>query len=139
MYCGTDPVAKLLTVTTREPSTGSNRSSRSPVKAKWPKWLVPNCISKPSLVVDLGVYMTPALLISRSMRYIERSSAAALRTDSSEVRSSSCNSTSAPGVASVMRAAACLPFSGCAPPSRRVRRGRPVQWRSQNQDRCWRR
>jgi hypothetical protein len=58
----------LLTVTTRERATGSSRSSSRPVKAKWPKWFVPNCNSKPSLVVDLGVYMTPALLISRSMR-----------------------------------------------------------------------
>ena len=58
----------LLTVTTREPATGSSRSSSRPVKAKWPRWLVPNCSSKPSLVVDFGVHITPALLISRSMR-----------------------------------------------------------------------
>ena len=41
----------LLTVTTREPATGNTRSSSRPVKAKWPRWLVPNCSSKPSLVV----------------------------------------------------------------------------------------
>src|SRR5438094_869532 len=28
-------------------------SSSSPVRAKWPRWLVPNCISKPSSVVHL--------------------------------------------------------------------------------------
>ena len=43
--------AVLLTVTTREPSTGSMLSSSCPVSAKWPRWLVPNCSSKPSLVV----------------------------------------------------------------------------------------
>lgn len=97
----------LLTVTTREPGTGSIRSSSSPVSAKWPRWLVPNCISKPSRVVCLGVYITPALLISRSMRSSrDRSAAAAVRTESSEVRSSACTVTSP-----VMRAAACSPFS----------------------------
>ena len=45
----------LLTVTTREPATGSSRSSSRPVRAKWPRWLVPNCSSKPSLVVCFGV------------------------------------------------------------------------------------
>ena len=58
----------LLTVTTREPRTGSRLSSSSPVKAKWPRWLVPNCISNPSAVSCFGVHITPALLISRSMR-----------------------------------------------------------------------
>ena len=58
----------LLTVTTRDPSTGSRLSSSSPVSAKWPRWLVPNCSSKPSVVVCFGGYITPALLISRSMR-----------------------------------------------------------------------
>ena len=43
--------AELLTVTTREPSTGSRLSSSRPVSAKWPRWLVPNCSSKPSLVL----------------------------------------------------------------------------------------
>ncbi|COY15034.1 Uncharacterised protein [Mycobacterium tuberculosis] len=80
----------LLMVTTREPATGSSRSINRPVNAKWPKWLVPNCISKPSAVVCRGVYITPALLISRSMRWwSDFSCAAAARTDASEVRSSS--------------------------------------------------
>ncbi len=43
----------LATVTTRDPSTGSRLSSSRPVSAKWPRWLVPNCSSKPSLVVSL--------------------------------------------------------------------------------------
>src|SRR5258707_13077112 len=40
--------ARLLTVTTREPGTGNICSSSSPVKAKGPRWLVPNCSSNPS-------------------------------------------------------------------------------------------
>src|SRR6266542_3517581 len=40
----------LLTATTREPGTASRRSSSSPVSAKWPRWLVPSCSSKPSSV-----------------------------------------------------------------------------------------
>ena len=55
----------LLTVTTREPGAASTRSSSRPVSAKWPRWLVPNCNSKPSLVVDFGVIITPALLIKQ--------------------------------------------------------------------------
>ena len=37
------------------------------MRAKWPRWLVPNCNSKPSAVRDSGGIITPALLISRSM------------------------------------------------------------------------
>src|SRR5713101_5624787 len=55
--------ARLLTVTTREPGTGSICSSSSPVRAKCPRWLVPNCSSNPSRVACLGVSITPALLI----------------------------------------------------------------------------
>ncbi len=68
---------------------------------------MPNCISKPSAVVCFGVYITPALLISRSIRSSRECSAAAVaRTESSEVRSSACTVTSP-----VMRAAARSPFS----------------------------
>ena len=35
---------------------------------KWPRWLVPNCVSKPSAVVPCGQAMTPALAISTSRR-----------------------------------------------------------------------
>ena len=46
-----------------------------------------------------AVYITPALLISRSMRgWVARSSSAAVRTLSSDVRSSSCTVTSALGL-----------------------------------------
>ena len=45
-------------------SIGTNRL----VKRKCPTWLVPNCISKPSTVRSSGVYITPALLISRCNR-----------------------------------------------------------------------
>ena len=51
------------TVTTRPVTC----SSRRLVSAKWPRWLVPNCSSKPSAVATSGGIMTPALLISRSI------------------------------------------------------------------------
>ena len=34
-------------------------SRRSIVNRKWPKWFVPNCISKPSLVSQRGHIITP--------------------------------------------------------------------------------
>ncbi len=78
------------------------------MRAKCPRWLVPNWSSKPSAVVRFGVYITPALLISRSMRgWAARSSAAAERTESREVRSRAWTVTSPE-----MRAAARPPFSG---------------------------
>src|SRR2546421_257160 len=58
----------------------------------WPRWLVPNCSSKPSAVRGRGGAITPALLISRS---ISPSQAAAnSRTDSTLARSSSRTSVS---------------------------------------------
>ena len=54
--------APEATVTTRSVTYGSSRF----VRAKCPRWFVPNCISKPSLVVASGMFITPALLISRS-------------------------------------------------------------------------
>ena len=50
-------------MTTRPVTCGSSRL----VRAKWPRWLVPNWSSKPSLVRDSGGIITPALLMSRSM------------------------------------------------------------------------
>src|SRR5712671_5696432 len=99
-------------VTTREPGTGSICSSSSPVRAKWPRWLVPNCSSNPSPVACLGVSITPALLTSKSIAgCLARSSAAAARMESSEVRSRGWTVTVAPGAVPTMRAAAALPFS----------------------------
>src|SRR5882724_4827072 len=104
--------ARLLTVTTREPGTGSICSSSSPVRAKGPRWLVPNCSSNPSRVACFGVSITPALLTSKSIRgCLARSSAAAARTESSEARSRGWIMTFAPGAVPAMRAAARLPFS----------------------------
>jgi hypothetical protein len=42
--------------------TGSICSSSSPVRAKCPRWLVPNCSSNPSRVVCLGVNITPGVV-----------------------------------------------------------------------------
>ncbi len=52
--------APLATVTTRPVI----RSSSSPVSAKWPRWFVPICISKPSTVARFGTAITPALFTS---------------------------------------------------------------------------
>jgi hypothetical protein len=35
------------------------RGKRRQVKRKWPRWLTPMCISKPSSVVDCGLNATP--------------------------------------------------------------------------------
>src|SRR5436305_1502115 len=50
--------APEATVTTRSVTCGSSRL----VNAKWPRWLVPNCSSKPSAVRPAGTIMIPALL-----------------------------------------------------------------------------
>ncbi len=104
--------ARLLTVTTREPGTASICSSSSPVRAKWPRWLVANCSSNPSPVVCFGGNITPALLISKSIAGCRaRSWSAAARMESSEARSRGETVTSAPGVVAAMAAAARLPLS----------------------------
>ena len=86
-------------MTTRSVIFGSSRL----VSAKWPRWLVPVCISKPSLVRDSGTAMTPALLISTSI-WPSNPSAKACTEDRS-ARSSFCTSVS-PAIAP----AAVLPF-----------------------------
>src|ERR1035437_9913050 len=67
--------AGLLTVTTLAPGRASRLSSSNPVRAKWPRWLVPNCISKPSAVSLRGMAITPALLtrMSRPSCSVEKS------------------------------------------------------------------
>src|SRR6056297_1193029 len=102
----------LLTLTTRDPSVAIRRSMSSSVKAKWPRWLTPIWNSKPSAVVCHSVYITPALLISRSMRsWPASSSRAPARTESSDARSSDWTCTVASGWASTTRARAASPFS----------------------------
>src|SRR4051812_33537344 len=91
--------APLETVVTRPPRS---LSSSRPVSAKWPRWLVPNCSSKPSAVVRRGVAMTPALLTSRSSSSTVVANA---RTDDRSARSSLRTSTSP-----VIRAAASAPL-----------------------------
>src|SRR5438105_787136 len=49
------------TVTTREACARRRSGSSRPVSAKWPRWFVPNCISKPCLVCWWGMAITPAL------------------------------------------------------------------------------
>src|SRR3954451_14793074 len=112
----------LLTVTTREPSlripSRSNiEGSSKPVSAKWPRWLVPSCCSKPSAVTCRGIAITPALLTSRSSCGTSacRLSAKA-RIDASEERSSGRTSTAASGTCSTTRARAVSPRAASRQP-----------------------
>src|SRR4051812_35640689 len=91
MRCAPD-----ATLTTRSRICGSSRL----VSAKWPRWLVPICISKPSLVCDCGRAMTPALL-TRMWRSPSHASANA-RTEERSARSSDRTST-VPGISLAAR------------------------------------
>ena len=90
----------LETVTTRLPSVFSSTGRSLPVNAKCPRWLVPNCSSNPSLVLDFGGIMTPALLIRMSRppsvgnpeansSTLERSARSSTETETSELGNSS--------------------------------------------------
>src|SRR6476646_7230213 len=57
-----------LRLTTRDGGSARSIGTNRLVRRKCPMWLVPNCISKPSTVRSGGVYITPALLISRCSR-----------------------------------------------------------------------
>jgi hypothetical protein len=59
------------------------------VRAKCPRWLVPSCSSKPSVVVRCGVAITPALLTSTSM--LRSRPSAKARTAARSARSSAPN------------------------------------------------
>src|SRR6202022_4434409 len=85
------------------------------VSAKWPRWLVPNCSSKPSAVWASGTCMMPALLIRTSTG--PRHDDAKARTDDRELRSRSRTS-----VSLAMPSATACPLAGlrtasttCAP------------------------
>src|SRR6476646_2650214 len=86
------------TVTTRSVILGSSRL----VSAKWPRWLVPIWLSKPSTVCAYGTAMMPALLTSTST---PSTPSANERTDARSCRSSLRTSTSP-----VMVAAASSPL-----------------------------
>src|SRR5215210_8248940 len=73
--------------------------SSSPVSAKWPRWLVPIWVSKPSFVRPSGTAITPALLIST---WIGPSQACAkARTEARSVRSSGRASAPLPSSAAI--------------------------------------
>jgi hypothetical protein len=55
----------------------TRRGKRRAVNRKWPRWLVPNCISKPSAVRASGHAMTPALLTRTSRRSMRASNSSA--------------------------------------------------------------
>jgi hypothetical protein len=77
------------------------------VSKKWPMWLVPNCISKPSSVFNAGVAITPALFTNawrgswRSLKSLTKA-----RTDENDAKSNGMVSTSVLPVLSRMRSAA---------------------------------
>lgn len=82
------------------------------MSAKWPRWLVPICISKPSTVSRRGMAMTPALFTSTSRRgWSRRNRSAKARTEPRFATSSSATSTRDPALADRIRAAAASPFS----------------------------
>ena len=84
-------------------------SSSRPVRAKWPRWLVPSCISKPSAVLRYGSAITPALLSRTSSAGGRRAAPSAARRMSAEARRGR-----APPAPSLARgwAAADLPLGG---------------------------
>ena len=105
LWCAID-----ATVVTRGAGASSRCGISRPVSAKWPRWLVPNCSSKPSTVSRRrGGAITPALLTSRSSGPSNRSARAC--TDSCEARSSRSTRT-VPGTPMPrIRAAAASPAS----------------------------
>ena len=81
------------------------------VKTKCPKWFVPICISKPSLVFMYGQAITPALLIKIfSFEYFERNSFVKFRTESNEDKSKCINRISFDELSAFVFSKACSPF-----------------------------
>ena len=104
--------AGLLTVTTLAPGRASRRSSSKPVRAKWPRWLVPNCISKPSAVSRRGMAITPALLTRMFKPSCSAENPAAnFRTEARSARSSGSSRTSAAGTGWRIRSRASAPLA----------------------------
>src|SRR4051794_40619898 len=107
MWC-----AVLVTVTIRAAGARRRAGRSSAVSAQWPRWLVPNCISKPSAVRRSGMPITPALLTRRSsVSWAARMRSAAARTEAWFERSSSTTSSDASGWVASMSATAAATFS----------------------------
>mmetsp|Transcript_9219 Transcript_9219/g.23112 ORF Transcript_9219/g.23112 Transcript_9219/m.23112 type:complete len:266 (-) Transcript_9219:106-903(-) len=103
--------AREDTVTTRDEPASFRQGSRRPVSAKWPRWLVPSCISNPSSVSMYGQFMTPALLSSTCMGLARaRNSSAKARMLASEARSSFSKVSLASGNSFLMSAIASSPL-----------------------------
>ena len=103
----------LLTVTTREPVDRQHVVQQQTGEREVAEMVGAELQLEAVLGgLALSVYITPALLISRSMRgCAARSSSAALRMLSSDVRSSCCSATTAFGLAALILSAASLPLS----------------------------
>lgn len=89
--------ARLDVTTTRDPGVCASLGRSSAVSAKPPRWLTPSCSSKPCVVRISGGIITPALLMSASMRGAVIACPAAARTLARSARSSGRNARSAPG------------------------------------------
>ena len=115
--------AVLETFTTREPAVARIRGSSRPESAKWPRWLVPSCISKPSAVLRRGIAITPALFTRMSIRsWRAENCLAKSRTEARLARSRGASSVEAAGCSLRSSSAACCPRFGsrhasttCAP------------------------
>ena len=111
------PADVRLTIRAGPPaSSGRSRFTST----KWPRWLVPNWVSKPSAVRPSGVAMTPALAMMTSSRSWSASTPSVkARTDARDARSTARSSTSAPRAAAASRTgtAACSPFARSRTPS----------------------
>src|SRR5204863_8789997 len=104
----------LETVTTRASARPSIASISRAVRAKWPRWLVPSCSSKPSLVPRRGAAITPALLTSRSSpdrSPLARKLSAKEATEERSARSRPASSTRAPGTCASSSCLASAPLA----------------------------
>ena len=126
-------------VTTRAPRVATSSGNSLPVSAKWPRWLVANCISKPSSLTCLGVVaITPALLISRSIRWWSVATRSAKRcTEASDARSSGTNSSRAPVTARWISLVAAAALSALRQASTTLRPRAPVRVPRSGRSRCW--
>ena len=92
------------------PPASSGRSRFT--STKWPRWLVPNWVSKPSAVRPSGVAITPALAMITSRRSWSASTPSVnARTEASDARSTSRSSTAAPVAAAAARTGSAARFA----------------------------
>ena len=127
-----DPADAVRAGRDDDDAVGMRGSSRL-VSAKWPRWLVPICISNPSAVRCSGTFITPALLISTSTSPVQSVGEGADAGQVGEVEPADL------GVA-VDRRGGLLALRGVAHGQHDVRAGaRQRRVRRTSRSRCWRR